>query len=332
MASANESKWRATSAAVIIVIAGLALWSALSRQTSSAQSRVLQSTGPLVLRGFTDAPAGIAMIAGDPFGGPLLLELRIKEGQKVKRDEVVAVLSNYSKADVGVRNAEANLAKQKLWRESIVSGYRRAEIVMQEGVVRMAVEENALKALEIARSGKLPEMKQLELSISQQALERQQAKLRVMKETLNTDLAVSDAAIKMAIAALDNARIGREQALVRSPVDGVVVHIYSRQGESVGGKGIAKIVDFSQLRILADVDDVHLGRIAAGGKVEVSFIGSKSIYRGKIERVAQMVKRVQDTEVDHGSVATHSLQVEIELDDPSSMPQMLGREAHVTFL
>jgi hypothetical protein len=57
---------------------------------------------------------------------------------------------------------------------------------------------------------------------------------------------------------------------------------------------------------------------------------SRLVYKGKIVHVAQMVKRVQEAG-DHGEVATHSTQVEVELNDPAAMPQMLGREVQVTF-
>ena len=215
----------------------------------------------------------------------------------------------------------------------MVSGYRTAEIAMQEVVVRSAAEELKLKNLEVARSGKPPDMKQLELNISQQSLEREQAKLRVMKETLATDLAQIDTDINITAAKLDNARTSREQALVRSSLDGVVVQIYTRQAERISGNGIAKIVDMSQLRVLADVDELHLGRVATGGKVEVTFRGSSTVYRGKISRIAPTVKRMQRIEPDGGSSTdARVVQVEIELDDPSSMPQVLGRETRVTFL
>jgi multidrug resistance efflux pump len=319
--------------AILFVIAALVLWIAPTRQTSSAQDGV-KPVGPLISRGYTDAPAGTAVLAGDlQVGGPVLAELRVKEGQKVKRDEVIAVLSNYSKADVTVRSTEAELEKARRQREAMVSGYRTAEIAMQEVVVKSAAEETKLKALEVARSGKPPDMKQLELSISQQNLEREQAKLRVMKETLATDLAQIDTDINIMTAKLDNARTDREAALVRSPLDGVVIQIYTRQGERVSMSGIAKIVDMSQLRVLADVDELHLGRIAPGGKVEVTFRGSTIIYRGKIARIAPTVKRMQRPEPDGGtSTDARVVQVEIELDDPSGMPQVLGRETRVTFL
>jgi multidrug resistance efflux pump len=112
-----------------------------------------------------------------------------------------------------------------------------------------------------------------------------------------------------------------------------VVQIFSRQGERISPAGIAKVVDMSQLRVLADVDELHVARLAPGGKVEVTFRGSPTVYKGTISRVAPTVKRMQRVEPD-GASSTDArvVQVEIELDDPSSMPPVLGRETRVTFL
>jgi multidrug resistance efflux pump len=319
--------------AILFVVAALALWMAPSRQTSSAQDGI-KPTGPLISRGYTDAPAGTVVIAGDPTsGGSVLAELKVADGQRVKKDQVVAVLSNYAKADVTVRTTEAELQKAKRQREAMVNGYRLAEITMQEVVVKSAAEELKLKTLEMTRSGKPPDQKQLEQNISQQSLEREQAKLRVMKETLANDLAQVDIDISITSAKLDQARIIREQGLVRSPIDGVVVQVYTRQGERIAPGGVVKIVDMGQLRVLADVDELHLGRVVTGGKVEVTFRGSPTIYRGTIARIAPTVKRMQRIEPDGGSSTdARVVQVEIQLDDPSGMPQVLGRETRVTFL
>ena len=134
----TKFRWGATGVAMLFVVAALVLWIAPSRQTSSAQDAI-RPTGPLISRGYTDAPAGTAVLAGDPEGGGVLPELRVTEGQTVKRDEVIAVLSNYPKADVTVRTTEAELEKAKRQREAMVSGYRTAEIAMQEVVVKRQV-------------------------------------------------------------------------------------------------------------------------------------------------------------------------------------------------
>lgn len=318
--------------AIFVVVVALALWITPSRQTSSAQDAI-KANGPLISRGYTDAPAGTAVLAGNPEGGGVLAELRVSEGQVVKRDDVIAVMSNYPKADVQVRTTESELEKAKRQREAMVSGYRTAEIAMQEVVVKGKSEELKLKTLELQRSGKQPDMKQIELNISQQDLAREEAKLRVMKETLTTDIAQIDTDIAITTAKLDNARTSREQALVRSPLNGLIVQIHTRQGERVQVGGIAKIVDMSQMHVFADVDEVHLGRLAPGGRVEITFRGSPNVYKGKIARIAPTVKRMQRVEPDGGSSTDgRVVQVEIELDDAASMPQVLGRETRVTFL
>src|SRR5689334_12837462 len=99
MARQQKFRWGATGVAILFVIAAVTLWITPSRQTSSAQDGI-RPTGPLISRGYTDAPAGTVVVAGDPAGGAVLQELRVSEGQKIKKDEVVAVLSNFSKADV----------------------------------------------------------------------------------------------------------------------------------------------------------------------------------------------------------------------------------------
>jgi multidrug resistance efflux pump len=332
MAREQKFRWGATGVAAFVVIAALFLWIAPTRQTSSAQDG-LRPIGPLISRGYTDAPSGTVLVASNASGGDVIAELRIVEGQKVKRDEVIAVMANYSIADVAVRTAEAELEKKKRLREAMVSGYRVSEIAQQEVVVKSKVDENKLKALETARSGRTPDMKQLDLQISEYELDRERAKLRVMKETLQTDLAQIDTDIQISAARLEKARTEREQALVRSPIDGVVLQIFARQGERVVANGIAKIVDMSKLRVFADVDEVHLGRVVVGGKVEVTFRGATTAYRGRISRIAPSVKRMQRQEPDQGSSTdARVVQVEIELDDPQSMPQVLGRETRVTFL
>ena len=56
----------------------------------------------------------------------------------------------------------------------------------------------------------------------------------------------------------------RETALVRSPIDGIVTQINSRQGEMATGQGIAKVVDMKQLRVFATLDELHLPRLTVG--------------------------------------------------------------------
>jgi HlyD family secretion protein len=330
MAQSNKVAWVGAVALAVAAISLAIVFVLPDLQVGSAQNRS-EVNGPLISRGYTDAPAGTAVIAGDPVGGSVLTELRIKNGQAVKRGEIIAILNNYATADVEVRRIEQEIAKARRQRESMISGYRTAQIALQEISVKSASEENRLKDLELSRSSVPPDQKQLQSNLSQQSLEREEAKLRFQKEVLAADLAQTEADITIFEAKLDEAKIGRELAVVRSPLDGVVVDIYTRQGERISFRGIAKIVDLNQIRIFADVDEIHLRSLKPGGKVEFTFQGSRTIHVGTITRTPLTVKRTKRSEADLGESNARLVEVEIKPDDPQSIPQMLGREARVVF-
>jgi len=324
--------------AVVAVLAGalvavLALSGLASHRQSSKGREGIVATGPLISRGYTEAPAGTVVVAGNPeAGGSVLLELRITDGQKVKRGDVIAVLSNYPTADVSVREAEAGLEKTKQQRDAMVSGYRTTEIAKQEIEVKTATEETKLKTMQLQRTDGPPDQKQIEINISQQKLEQKKAKLRVMKEALATDLAQIESEIVIMQTKLDNALAAREDALVRSPLNGIVVQIFTRQGERVSGNGIAKIVDLSQMRVITDIDDLHFSRVSLGGKVEVTFRGDSRIYTGKISRIMPVVRRLKRSQADMGEGNVNLVEIEIELDQTAGIPQVLTREVRVTLL
>ena len=323
----------AVAAAVALAILMVVLSSMASHRQSNRGRDGIVATGPLISRGYTEAPAGTVVVAGNPeAGGSVLLELRITDGQKVKKGDIIAVLSNYPTADVLVHEAEAGLAKTKQQRDAMVSGFRTSEVAMQEVEVRTAQEETKLKIVQMQRTDGPPDQKQLEVNISQQKLEQQKAKLRVTKETLATDLEQIETEITIMQTKLDNALATREDALVRSPLNGIVVQIYTRQGERVSAAGIAKIVDLSQMRVITDIDDLHFSRVSLGGKVEVTFRGDTRIYTGKISRIVPVVRRLKRSQADMGEGNVNLVEVEIELDETTGAPQVLTREARVTFL
>jgi len=333
MARLNGLTGRALGVVTMIAIVALALWITPSRQRSSAQDRDQANNQPLIARGYTDAANGTVVIAGDPLGGQTVIELRIKEGQTVKRDQIIAVLSNYPRADITVRMAEANLQKLKQERETMLTGARVTRIAMQEATVRTTIDLNKLKDLERLRSARPADQKELEVSIAERNLANQKATLELQKQALKNDLAANQIDIDNSQATLETARADRDASLVRSPVDGLVAEIYTRQGELIPGHpGIAKIVDMRQLRVLAEVDELHLPRLVPGGRVEITFRGNSRVYGGKIVRAPMTVTRVKRSKADLGQGSAHLVEAEIEFDDPSAIPQMLEREARVTFL
>ena len=331
VASSKTMKRVLTGTVAVVAVAVAAAWIAHSQQAANG-STVLQSSGPLIARGYTEAPAGTAMIANDPNGGSVLKELRIKEGQTVKRDEIIAVMGNYPAAEVGVKIAENNLLKAERTRDTILKGTRVVDIELEEDALKSAIESDRLSTMLRNRSGRPPEEKELEVWLAEQNLKNQRASLELSKRRLAIDFQQNAMDIVRLKAALDQAIRLREEALVRSPIDGIVTQINSRQGEMASGVGIAKVVDMKQLRVFATVDELHLPRLKVGTPVEVTFRGSPTVYKGKIAIDPMTVKREKRSEADLGVASVRQIEVEIQADDGVTFPEILGREARVTFL
>jgi HlyD family secretion protein len=322
-----------TGTVAMVVVAVAATWIARSQQTANGStSSTPQATGPLISRGYTDAPAGTILIANDPNGGSVLNELRVREGQLVKKDEIIAVMSSYPTAEVGVSIAENNLRRAERQRDTMLKGTRVVALQLEEDQLRSNIEQDRLNAMLRNKSGRPPEEKELEVKLAEQSLEQQHKALALNKKRLADELAMNAVDIERLKAALDQAIAIREQCLVRSPIDGVVTQINSRQGESASDVGIVKIVDMKQLRVFATVDELHLPRLKPGAPVQITFRGSPTVYTGKIALAPLMVKREKRSEADLGVASVRQVEVEIEADDGASFPQLLGHEARITFL
>jgi multidrug resistance efflux pump len=321
-----------TGTMAVVALAVAAAWIARSQQPANGTTTLQPGGGPLIARGYTDAPSGTVMVAGDPFGGAVLKELRIREGQKVKRDEVIGVLSNYPTAEVTVKIAENDVRKHEALINNTLKGTRRRDIALEEDALKSSIENDRLRKMLRARSGTPVAEREIDTWLAEKGLEIQRAQLELSKRKLEVDLAAAAIDLVRLKAALDNALRAREEALIRAPIDGIVTQINSRTGEIASHIGIAKIVDMKQLRVFATVDELHLHRLKAGAPVQITFRGNPTVYPGTIAIDPMTVKRTKRSEADLGEANVRQVEVEIRPDDAVTMPQMLGREARITFL
>lgn len=318
---------------VTLVAAGLAAaWAASSQQTASNNAGIATPGGPLIARGYSEAPAGTIVLSNDPAGGAVIKELRIRDGQKVKRGDIVAVMSSFPVNEVNVRIAENNLRKVEQTREKVLLGTSATDIKLQEDSLKSAIEQERLSAILRERSGRPREEREMEVALAQQRLQQQRESLELAKRSLQIQLSQNAIEIERFKAALEDAKRALEQTLVRSPIDGIVVQVASREGELVSEFGIAKIVDMTQLRVFATVDELHLPRLKKGAPVEVTFRGSPQVYKAHIALAPITVKREKRSEADKGVASVRQVEVEIQADDGVQFPQLIGREARVVFL
>jgi len=284
----------------------------------------------LIVRGYTDVPGATARVGVTV--GDVITELKVQDGQTVKAGDVIAVLRNYDYYGRSLKISEARreLTRQKLESLRDQNGPRAKELHGQEQAVRLAELSGRRQQIEIQRSALLPEIKQIDIETAQAKVEQEQRKLATMRATLETDIQVAAAELTIADAEVEQLRAQRENSLIRSPINGVVLQIYTRQGEVVGGQGVAKIVDLSQLRVLADVDEVQLDRVQVGGAAEIMLRGRPEPYKGRVVRVVPSVNRLRRPDPEGATpMDARVVQVEIEFVEADKIPQVIGREVRV---
>ena len=283
----------------------------------------------LIVRGYTDVPSATVRLG--TVSGDVLVELRVQDGQTVKAGDVVAVLRGYESVGRSLKISEARreLARQKY--EALKDGPRTRELAGQEAAVRLAELSAKRTQIEIQRSATLPEIKQIDIETSQAKVEQEQRKLATMRAALETDLQTAAAELAIADAEVDQLRSNRENSLIRSPINGIVLQLYARVGEVVGAQGVAKIVDLSQLRVLADVDEVQLDRVQVGGRADIRLRGRDEPYKGRVSRVVPSVNRLRRPDPEGATpMDARVVQVEVEFVDTDNIPQVIGREVRVT--
>lgn len=283
---------------------------------------------PLIVRGYTDVPSATVRVGT---AGDVLIELRVQDGQTVKAGDVVAVLRNYETVGRSLQISEARRDLAKLKYQALKDGPRTRELAGQEQAVRLAELENKKTQIEMDSSALRPQLKQINLEAAQAKIEQEQRKLATMRAALDIDVQTAAAELAIAEAEVGQLRSNRENSLVRSPINGVVLQLYARQGEVVGGQGVAKIVDLSQLRVLADVDEVQLDRVQVGGRADIRLRGRDEPYKGRVSRVVPSVNRLRRPDPEGATpMDARVVQVEIEFVDTDRIPQVIGREVRVT--
>jgi len=312
--------------AAIVLVPAIAIWG------KDANTRgPIEVSGPLISRGYTDVRAESALVAGDPAGGELIAELKVRAGDDVRKGQVLALLSNAAAAELDVVTAKANLERARSQEQSMQSGFRRSEVEMQEASVRLAETNYRLKELELSRTTLAPDERELRMGLLLQKVDEEKARLAVKRQRLDYDLAGLQTELAILKDRLAEAELAREQTLVRAPLDGVVTDVFAHTGEFVFPRGILRIVDLGRMRIYADVDEVHLGKLKKHGKVEFTVRGDTNVYAGRIARLPSTVKRTKMSDADFGESTARLAEVEIEPVGDAAMARLIGRETRITF-
>jgi len=245
---------------------------------------------------------------GDPFdisaeADGVIEAVLVREGQKIRKGDMLAKIacrdrqsaieaataaagsarSALQRLHRGSRDEErraavqATLAARTQWEHSQVLA-KRYESLFQSGDIPRQTLDNAMRDLTIAQAH------------FRRAEQEQQL---LFAPPLPEEVARLEYEVKLAESNLESARILAAKCLVHSPVNGTVVKLIRKAGESVSvsaSQPILTIADLSALQVRAEVDERDVSKVSAGQNVLVR-LDDQHMLPGKVDRISLRMGR-----------------------------------------
>lgn len=221
----------------------------------------------------------VAAPSGSGAGGQVRIrDLLVEEGDAVRRDQVLAVLDNAPRLEAAVREAEAQLLMAQTRLQVAIADQSSQEHSARARVQRIRAEVANARADE-ARYGALLaagalssaeyESRRLRMQTASAELEEAEVALARLRtrplpaaeeraasgaaRDATLDVTVAEREVQLARAALSRARSEREDSLVRAPIDGRVLTVLHRAGETPGSEGLVEIGQTARMEVVAEV-------------------------------------------------------------------------------
>lgn len=283
---------------------------AISQVTTQEQIAVI-SEGDVVALGRI-IPRGDVISVATPSGAgdARIAELRVAVGDEVEAGDILAVLDNLSQLQSAVATAQAALtvrvanltqtrasntasraeAQATLERVQAAANVAQSELdrvttLFERGVTtRAAFDQIVTTATQAAR-----DVERAEATLSRYSTE---------SDIVQADIAVAEANLDAARAALSSAEQDLDRAYVRAPENGKVLDINVRAGERPGTAGIIDLGDTSQMTVEAEVYQTMIGRVTIGDPVIVSADALSQDLNGTVTAIGLEIGRQSITSND----------------------------------
>jgi HlyD family secretion protein len=230
----------------------------------------------------TVAEAQLRQVEAGAKSGQIRSQSQVVDRQAIELEtETAAQRATVARLEAELRNAELEDRRfQSLYTTGAVSESLRDTKQLTADTVRQQL--NEAKA----------NLNRIQLSRQKQVLEAE-ATLTQIAEVRPVDVNLAQAQVARALAGVKRAEAEKDLALVRSPQDGRVLKIHTRNGEIVGNKGIISLGQTQRMVAVAEVYELDISRIRIG---QIASVTSKNnafpeILRGKVSEVGLEINK-----------------------------------------
>jgi HlyD family secretion protein len=320
-----------------VLVISSELHSSTNRATMAARAAAHASGLADVFAGEgTVEPVSEDIQIGSELSGKLKL-VKVKQGEVIHKGEVLAVLENDDYA-AELASAIAQMRVKEAALHKVIHGslgQERSEALASERAAQ-AVMDNAQANLqrrqELFDSG----------VISREELQRYGKEYSVAKEQyqenaehyslINSggreeDIAMAQEELELAQASVDDSRAKYEKTMIKSPIDGTVLRLHHRTGESISFSAsdtdpVLTIGDIRVLRVRVDIDETDVNKVHMGQKAYVTadaFGGER--FWGQVVQIGELLgPKTVSSDQPAERVDRKFLETLVELDPGAHLP------------
>lgn len=260
------------------------------------------------------AQANLALVKAGAKTGEIQAQQAAIARIQIERDNNIAAQT----AMVARMQAELNNAQVE---------YQRYQTLYQDGAISASQRDSRYLTLETAKKQLAEAQANLNRikSGQQEQIAEAKATLDQIAEVRPVDIAVAEAEVREAQAAVQTAQAELDQAYITSPQVGTVIKIMTRPGEVVASdEGIVRIGQTSQMYAVAEVYQSDIGKVKLGQKVGVTSSALAKKLTGTVYSIGLEVERQEVVNTDPtANIDAKVVEVKVKLD-PESSKQVAG--------
>ncbi len=272
-------------------------------------------------------------------GGQRLRSLEVAEGQIVESGDVLAIMESHAERRA-VADAHRALVEEMRLFVRRNRELRPLEIEAQQATVRRLESERAMAQTDLER---LASLRADEL-IGEQEYDRQEALtrqvgeslaearvlLRKMRQEQTIELVESETRLRKAEADLLSAEERLEQSVIRAPVDGQVLKIFTWPGERVENDPILRMGETGRMYAVAEVYETDVRHVRAGQAATITSPALDTDLTGTVERVGWMIHKNDVLDLDPAAETdARVVEVRIRLDDSAAAARYVHLQVDV---
>ncbi|WP_319423209.1 ABC exporter membrane fusion protein [Pleurocapsa sp. FMAR1] len=249
-----------------------------------------------------------------------LVKAGAKTGEIQAQEAAIARIEAERSNNIMAQTATVSRVKAELNNAQVE--YQRYEQLYKDGAISASERDSKYLTLATAKEQVAEAQANLNRiqSSQQQQLAEAKATLNKIAEVRPVDMAVAEAEVRQAQAAVKTAQAELDRAYIKSPQAGTVIKTMIRPGEIVkSDEGIARIGQTKEMYAVAEVYESDVNKVKLGQPVTVTSSAIDGKLQGTVERIGLEIERQNVVNTDPTSnIDARVVEVKVKLDQASS--------------